>query len=84
MTPSYVVLGAYGGVGEALCRRLVERGARVLMAGRDAQRLAQLATDAGGETFALDATSMVVFTYGRGAYRLVEASNLEEVSGDLD
>jgi 3-oxoacyl-[acyl-carrier protein] reductase len=56
MTQSHVILGAYGGVGEALCRRLVERGARVLMAGRDAQRLAQLAADIGGETFALDAT----------------------------
>jgi 3-oxoacyl-[acyl-carrier protein] reductase len=57
MTPSYVVIGAYGGVGEALCRRLVQRGARVLMAGRDASRLAHLATDVGGETFTLDATS---------------------------
>jgi len=56
MTQSYVVLGAYGGVGEALCRRLVERGARVLAAGRDAQRLAQVSTDVGGEVFALDAT----------------------------
>jgi hypothetical protein len=27
------------------------------MAGRDAERLAQLAADVGGETFALDATS---------------------------
>jgi NAD(P)-dependent dehydrogenase (short-subunit alcohol dehydrogenase family) len=57
MTQSYVVIGAYGGVGEALCRRLVARGGRVLLAGRDANRLAQLAADVGGETFALDATS---------------------------
>jgi NADP-dependent 3-hydroxy acid dehydrogenase YdfG len=57
MTQSYVVIGAYGGVGEALCRRLVQSGAHVLMAGRDAERLAQLAADVGGETFALDATS---------------------------
>ena len=57
MTQSYVVIGAYGGIGEALCRRLVQGGARVLLAGRDAKRLAHLATDVGGETFALDATS---------------------------
>jgi len=57
MTQSYVVVGAYGGMGEALCRRLVRGGARVLLAGRDAKRLARLATDVGGETFALDATS---------------------------
>jgi 3-oxoacyl-[acyl-carrier protein] reductase len=57
MMQSFVVIGAYGGVGEALCRRLAKGGARVLMAGRDAQRLAQLATDVGGETFALNATS---------------------------
>jgi NAD(P)-dependent dehydrogenase (short-subunit alcohol dehydrogenase family) len=57
MTQSYVIVGAYGGVGQALCRRLMQRGARVLMAGRDARRLADMATDVGGETFALDATS---------------------------
>jgi NAD(P)-dependent dehydrogenase (short-subunit alcohol dehydrogenase family) len=34
MTQSYVVIGAYGGVGEVLCRRLVQGGAHVLMAGR--------------------------------------------------
>ena len=56
MAQSFVVVGAYGGVGDALCRRLVRRGARVLMAGRDSGKLAQLAADIGGETVALDAT----------------------------
>ena len=56
MAQSFVVVGAYGGVGEALCRRLAGRGARVLMAGRDPGKLAQLAADIGGETVALDAT----------------------------
>jgi len=56
MAQSFVVVGAYGGVGEALCRRLVRRGARVLMAGRDPDKLAQLAADIGGQTVALDAT----------------------------
>jgi 3-oxoacyl-[acyl-carrier protein] reductase len=57
MNQSFVVIGAHGGVGEALCRRLAGRGARVLMAGRDAGRLAHLATQVGGETCPLDATS---------------------------
>jgi 3-oxoacyl-[acyl-carrier protein] reductase len=57
VTQSFVVVGAYGGVGRALCGRLAARGARVLMAGRDAQQLGHLATAIGGETFALDATS---------------------------
>ena len=56
MAQSFVVVGAYGGVGDALCRRLARRGARVLMAGRDPGTLAQLAADIGGETVALDAT----------------------------
>ena len=48
MAQSFVVVGAYGGVGEALCRRLARRGARVLMAGRDPGKLALLAADHGG------------------------------------
>ena len=56
MTQSFVVLGAYGGVGEALCRRLVRRGARLLLAGRDPERLARLAAEVEGEAFTLDAT----------------------------
>lgn len=57
MAQSFVVVGAYGGVGAALCRRLARRGARVLMAGRDPGQLAQLAAEVGGETVALDATA---------------------------
>ena len=56
MAQSFAVIGAYGGVGEALCRRLALRGARVLLAGRDATKLAQLAAEIGGETVSLDAT----------------------------
>ena len=56
MAESYVVLGAYGGIGEALTRRLAKRGARTLVAGRDAGRLEQLAAELGGESYRLDAT----------------------------
>ena len=56
MTQSFVVLGAYGGIGEVLCRRLARRGANLLVAGRDPERLARLAAGVGGEAFTLDAT----------------------------
>jgi NAD(P)-dependent dehydrogenase (short-subunit alcohol dehydrogenase family) len=56
MTQSFVVFGAYGGVGEALCRRLFGRGARLLVAGRNPDRLARVAAQVGGEAFTLDAT----------------------------
>ena len=52
---SDVVLGAYGGIGEALTRRLARRGARTLVAGRDAGRLEQLAGEVGGEACTVDA-----------------------------
>lgn len=41
---SVVLTGATGGIGEPLCRQLVAGGARVLLVGRRADRLAQLAT----------------------------------------
>ena len=56
MAQSFVVLGAYGGVGAALCRRLATRGAHLLLAGRDPERLAGLAAEVGGEAFTLEAT----------------------------
>jgi len=56
MAQSFVVLGAYGGVGAALCRRLATRGAHLLVAGRDPERLAGLAAEVGGEAFTLEAT----------------------------
>ena len=56
MAQSFVVLGAYGGIGEALCRRLAKRGARLIVAGRDPDRLARLAAEVEGEAFTVDAT----------------------------
>lgn len=56
MPQAFVVVGAYGGVGAALSRRLLRRGARVLLAGRDAGRLAELAAGTGAEVMAVDAT----------------------------
>ena len=58
MSESYIVLGAYGGVGSALCHRLAKKGACLLLAGRDEVRLAGLAAEIGAQTFALDATNL--------------------------
>ena len=58
MSGSYVIFGAYGGIGSALCRRLASKGARLTLAGRDEVRLASLAAELGAETFCLDATAI--------------------------
>lgn len=54
--PTYVVLGASGGIGSALCERLAATGAQLVLGGRDAARLDQLAAKTGGTAFSLDAT----------------------------
>jgi 3-oxoacyl-[acyl-carrier protein] reductase len=58
MSNSYVVFGAYGGVGAALCKRLANKGAALLLAGRDEARLASLAGELGAKVFPLDATDL--------------------------
>jgi NAD(P)-dependent dehydrogenase (short-subunit alcohol dehydrogenase family) len=58
MIASYVVFGAYGGIGSALCRRLAKKGTRLMLAGRDGTRLASLAAELGAETFCLDACNL--------------------------
>ncbi len=57
--PVYLVLGATGGIGSELCRRLASReGARLVLAGRDRSKLDSLAgeLDAETRTVELDAT----------------------------
>ena len=58
MTVSYVVFGAYGGVGSALCRRLAKKVAKLMLSGRDEARLATLAAELGAQTFPVDATNL--------------------------
>lgn len=55
-SPVYVVLGAAGGVGADLCRRLVAAGASVLVAGRASDRLTALAEELRQPRLDLDAT----------------------------
>lgn len=54
--PVYVVLGATGGIGSALCRRLSEKGARIVAGARDEAKLEKLSEQTGARTVSLDAT----------------------------
>lgn len=51
----HVIIGGAGGIGRALTQRLMDRGATVIIASRDAQRLAEAKASLGCETVQLDA-----------------------------
>ena len=51
-----LVLGAAGGIGGALSRRLATAGVKLVVAGRDAARLEAIAAETGATPFVLDAT----------------------------
>jgi NAD(P)-dependent dehydrogenase (short-subunit alcohol dehydrogenase family) len=55
-TPTYLVFGAYGGVGSALARKLHSRGARLAVSGRDPDRLEALSSEIGGFPVIADTT----------------------------
>lgn len=55
MSPTYLVLGASGGIGGVLCDRLAKRGAQLVLGGRDPERLGELAERTGGHALAGDA-----------------------------
>ena len=54
--PVYVILGATGGIGNELCRRLSKSGARIVAGARDEEELASLAEEYDALTTSLDAT----------------------------
>jgi 3-oxoacyl-[acyl-carrier protein] reductase len=54
--PVYVVLGATGGIGSAVCKRLSARGARLTVAARDCRRTRALGSELGAHAVAIDAT----------------------------
>ena len=56
MTRRALVIGAAGGIGSALVRRLVASGGKVFLAGRDASRLESLATELGMPWGTVEAT----------------------------
>lgn len=51
-----VILGAYGGIGSELARRLAARGYRLMLAGRDADKLTTLATELNAASAVVEAT----------------------------
>ena len=53
--PSYLIVGASGGIGSTLCRNLAAKGARLILAGRNSERLRTLAEEVGGFSYPLDA-----------------------------
>lgn len=55
-SPVYVLIGATGGIGAPLARRLAAEGAQLVVGARDETRLAALAAETGASAFALDAT----------------------------
>ena len=57
MNPVYLVVGAAGGIGSALCRRLSSQGAQLAVAGRNLERLTGLASEFNASAFQVDATS---------------------------
>ena len=55
-TRAHLIFGAYGGIGSALARTLVEQGHRVALSGRDGARLQALADELGAAALPADAT----------------------------
>jgi NAD(P)-dependent dehydrogenase (short-subunit alcohol dehydrogenase family) len=56
--PVFLIIGAAGGIGAALCQRLAVGGAQLVLAGRDLPRLTTLADAVGGEAIAVDARDL--------------------------
>lgn len=54
-SPVMLIVGGAGGIGSAVARKLAARGAKLILTGRDANRLAEVAAETGAETFPLDA-----------------------------
>jgi len=75
-SPVSLILGATGAQGSALAQRLADAGHRLVLAGRDEQRLNTQAQPYGAETFVIEGTD--VDSVGRAFDRAIE------VYGQLD
>jgi NAD(P)-dependent dehydrogenase (short-subunit alcohol dehydrogenase family) len=57
VSPVFVILGATGGIGSCLARRLNASGARLVLAGRDRAKLARLTNELDARSHELDAVN---------------------------
>lgn len=55
---TYVILGASGGIGSAVSRRLAREGAQLILAARSKERLETLSKEIGAEPFILDSAGL--------------------------
>ena len=55
ISPVMIIVGGAGGIGSAVARRLAARGCRIVLTGRNAERLQSVAAETGAQTFPLDA-----------------------------
>ncbi len=55
--PTFLILGATGGIGTALCHRLASRGARLVLGARGEERLRSLADELDATWSSVDATN---------------------------
>lgn len=63
---AYLILGAAGGIGSEICRRLRKNGHRVMLAGRSEEPLAKLARELDAPHRTFDATSVEQVRSGAG------------------
>ena len=54
-SPVMLIVGGVGGIGSAVARRLAGRGDRIVLAGRNVEKVESLAAETGAQNFTLDA-----------------------------
>ena len=85
MGQNYVILGAYGGIGSALARRLASAGHRLLLAGRNEDRLKALAAETGAAYALVEATesAQVEAAIARAAEEMGRVDGIANCFGSL-
>ncbi|MBW4027372.1 SDR family NAD(P)-dependent oxidoreductase [Acidipila rosea] len=85
MAENYVILGAYGGIGSELARQLAARGSRLMLVGRDSERLGALAKELGAASTLADATlsNQVEAAIALGAEKLGTLHGIANCFGSL-
>ncbi|MEL7058671.1 MAG: SDR family oxidoreductase [Acidobacteriota bacterium] len=83
--PLFAIVGATGGIGSALCRHLAARGAKLLLGGRDLEKLEVLADEVAGVPIEVDARDFdqVVDFLGEAAELPWNLSGVANLAGSL-